>query len=89
MNAHTEAPTVRRGLLARIFLLVASLLAYVVGVSGLVALIAKSFHLIPQEMLPKFTETNLGALLVNVGLVALFGIQHAIMARPRFKRWWI
>ena len=27
------------------------------------------------------------AVLVNVGLVSLFGIQHTIMARPRFKRW--
>lgn len=27
------------------------------------------------------------AALINVGLVALFGIQHTIMARPRFKRW--
>ena len=26
-------------------------------------------------------------LLVNLGLVALFGIQHSIMARPAFKRW--
>lgn len=24
---------------------------------------------------------------INIGLVALFGIQHAIMARPAFKRW--
>lgn len=28
------------------------------------------------------------ALLVNLGLVALFGIQHSVMARPAFKRWW-
>jgi len=28
------------------------------------------------------------ALLVDVGLVALFGAQHAVMARPRFKQWW-
>jgi len=28
------------------------------------------------------------AVLVNVGLIALFGVQHSIMARPGFKRWW-
>ena len=28
------------------------------------------------------------ALLVNVSLVALFGLQHSIMARPSFKQWW-
>jgi protein-S-isoprenylcysteine O-methyltransferase Ste14 len=28
------------------------------------------------------------ALLVNLGLVALFGVQHSVMARPTFKQWW-
>src|SRR3989338_4409916 len=29
-----------------------------------------------------------GAFFVNLGLIALFGIQHSVMARPSFKRWW-
>lgn len=28
------------------------------------------------------------ALLLDVGLIALFGIQHSLMARARWKRWW-
>jgi protein-S-isoprenylcysteine O-methyltransferase Ste14 len=28
------------------------------------------------------------ALLIDTLLLALFGIQHSVMARPRFKRWW-
>lgn len=28
------------------------------------------------------------AVLVNVGLIALFGLQHSVMARPGFKRVW-
>ena len=28
------------------------------------------------------------ALLVNGGLLTLFALQHSIMARPAFKRWW-
>lgn len=28
------------------------------------------------------------ALAVNLALIALFGLQHSVMARPGFKRWW-
>jgi methanethiol S-methyltransferase len=28
------------------------------------------------------------ALLTNLALVVVFGIQHSVMARPGFKRWW-
>src|ERR1044071_199233 len=34
-------------------------------------------------------ELGLGnALLTDLGLLALFAVQHSVMARPAFKRWW-
>jgi methanethiol S-methyltransferase len=29
------------------------------------------------------------AIVVDVALIALFGLQHSVMARPGFKRWWM
>ena len=65
---------------------------YNLGSMALVTLIAFLFNLIPAN--PYINGIDAGesgngivALVVNVSLIALFGLQHSVMARPRFKKW--
>jgi protein-S-isoprenylcysteine O-methyltransferase Ste14 len=44
-------------------------------------------------LVPKTVDSGAGAplveaLLVNLGFITLFGVQHSIMARPTFKKYW-
>lgn len=52
-----------------------------------------NFHAIGNLAIPKTIDgaTHLPlwqALSIDAGLLALFALQHSIMARPAFKRWW-
>jgi protein-S-isoprenylcysteine O-methyltransferase Ste14 len=44
--------------------------------------------LVPKSIDAPATLPFWQALLVNLGLLALFAVQHSVMARPAFKRWW-
>jgi protein-S-isoprenylcysteine O-methyltransferase Ste14 len=43
---------------------------------------------VPTTLDGTATASTTTALLINLGLLALFAVQHSVMARPTFKRWW-
>lgn len=43
---------------------------------------------VPKSIDSPREGTLLAALLVDFGLLGLFALQHSVMARPAFKRWW-
>ena len=63
--------------------------AYVAGQIALLYLIGFSGNLLVPRSVDVGTGAPLArALVVDVSLLALFGLQHSLMARPGFKRWW-
>ncbi|MGB7443722.1 MAG: methanethiol S-methyltransferase [Coleofasciculaceae cyanobacterium] len=62
------------------YLIFALTIAYLIGFVG-------------NFFVPKTLDSGRGdsltqALLIDLGLILLFGIQHSVMARPGFKEWW-
>ncbi len=66
------------------------LVAYAFGLGSLVLfkLYVGGWDVLPWHIDDQPSETIGRALLINLGLIALFGIQHSVMARPGFKRAW-
>ena len=71
----------------RIFVLLYGILAYAIGLGGLVyfILFIGGWDFLPLHVDSSMPGNVASALLINVGLIALFGVQHSVMARPAFK----
>jgi len=74
------------GLVKRVLVLLYGTTGYLAGMIGLLWFILAMGGLAPSGFSLLETSTLASSLLVNIGLIALFGLQHSIMARPGFKR---
>jgi len=72
-------------------------IAYLYGVGSYLVFFATFLYAIGfvgNILVPRSIDTGgaeasfVTALLINAGLLGLFAIQHTIMSRPGFKRWW-
>jgi protein-S-isoprenylcysteine O-methyltransferase Ste14 len=76
-------------MVARLAIVLYAIVSYAVfTVSFLYALGFVGNYVVPKSI-DVGSPTNLGeAIVVNLLLLGLFAIQHSVMARPAFKRWW-
>lgn len=73
----------------RILIFIYGIVAYLLFMGTVLYAIAfLNNSIVPTGVDRGNTSPLLETLVVNLGLIALFGIAHSIMARKRFKNWW-
>ncbi len=83
-----KAKTIK--VMKKIIILIYGILAYIIFLVSFLY----SIGFVNNLWVPKGIDTGIEvdiitAFLTNIGLLFLFAIQHSVMARPAFKKWWI
>ena len=76
--------------MARPLYLVVALVCYAAFFAAFVYLIGftAGYAGLPTHVDKGLAAPPLIAAFIDIGLIALFGVQHSVMARPGFKAWW-
>jgi protein-S-isoprenylcysteine O-methyltransferase Ste14 len=62
--------------------------SYMLFLGAFLYLVAFMMNLTPRSVSGPVRMSPITAAAIDVALIALFGLQHSVMARPGFKQWW-
>ena len=72
----------------KVFIVIYGIIAYLIFLVAFLYAIGFVGNLFVPKSIDSGVETHFSAaLLINIGLMSLFALQHSIMARPAFKKW--
>lgn len=73
----------------KVMFLLYGIFAYVVFLATFLYAVGFVSTILVPKHIDSIPQSPLGyALIINAALLSLFAVQHSVMARPAFKRWW-
>src|SRR6516165_9785151 len=88
-HLHSISPEVAGSRIFRFIAFLYGIAAYLVFLATILYAIGFVMGLVVPKSIDTGTDSSaIEALIINLLLMALFAVQHSVMARQRFKAWW-